>query len=198
MRYKVGDKVVIRTDLVERAEYDGCYFSSDMKEFRGKIQTIKKISQDRWYGLVEDNEDWSFTDKMIDHEATAKLNEVKPIDLLENGMTVELRDGTRHLVLTNVEYSDRVIKFALVGNDTFRSVSIEYRDDLTSIMFTLSDIMAIYKPLVSSLVSMLGDNSNLIWERPVPPPEPKVIKMTLTEVATKLGLDENTKLEIEM
>jgi hypothetical protein len=57
------------------------------------------------------------------------------------------------------------------------------------------DIMKIYKPIISDIVTTFNtcNSSNLIWERK----EPKTIKMTSSELLEKLGLDKNTKVEIE-
>ena len=39
MKYKVGDKVKIRSDLVVDENYEGWFFDKDMAQFKGKIVT---------------------------------------------------------------------------------------------------------------------------------------------------------------
>lgn len=46
MKYKVGDKVRVRSDLTEGKEYGGVFVISDMSELRGKIVTIARILYD--------------------------------------------------------------------------------------------------------------------------------------------------------
>lgn len=67
MKYKVGDKVKIREDLIE-SEWYGCeYFSCYMKNFLGKVCTISDVYKDA-YILKEDEETWKWrwTDEMIE------------------------------------------------------------------------------------------------------------------------------------
>ena len=108
MRYHVGDKVVIRKDLVVGNYYDGCCFADEMKKTEGKIATILivqfghyKVDTCRWY---------NFVDEMIDHEATAKLN--SPKSLLKSGDKVTYRYGTVRWVLveTNSAHDENGIK----------------------------------------------------------------------------------------
>ena len=66
MRYKVGDKVKIRKDLIEGTEYGGEGFVDDMMQFRGKEVTIQKVIFDREYILLEDTEKWYWTEEMFE------------------------------------------------------------------------------------------------------------------------------------
>jgi hypothetical protein len=66
MKYKVGDKVKIREDLVPGTDYDGVHFAYGMTSNMGQILTIKEKcnSQGVDYYKVEEC-DWSFSDGMI-------------------------------------------------------------------------------------------------------------------------------------
>ena len=82
MRYKVGDKVVIVKNKVT-----GMNNSGEMNHWLGKTMTIKRITESQYlhYKMVEDSSDgfgdgWSWSDNMIDHEATAKLHKGKPMN----------------------------------------------------------------------------------------------------------------------
>ncbi len=67
MKYKVGDKVRIREDLIA-GEYYGCeYFSSFMNYFLGKVCTISDMDENTY--LLKEDEDtckWRWTDEMIE------------------------------------------------------------------------------------------------------------------------------------
>lgn len=79
MKYKVGDKVIIRKDLIDGYLYDGETWVYLMDGFKGKELTIKSIELDEWatiregYGIYfytmeedTDNYEWAFTDAMIE------------------------------------------------------------------------------------------------------------------------------------
>ena len=72
MNYKKGDTVVIRSDL----EADNTYprVTEWMAEqYRGQHTIIEKIMRDCYVFAIDDG-DFLWTDKAIDHEATAMLN----------------------------------------------------------------------------------------------------------------------------
>ena len=68
MKYKVGDKVRVRTDLVVDKYYgDGdFYFNNDMAHWRGQIVTISEVkSRDDCYRIKEEHK-WSWVDEMFE------------------------------------------------------------------------------------------------------------------------------------
>ena len=67
MKYKVGDKVRVRKDLVVDNIYGGQVFVDGMMEFRGKIVTIKCVT-DSFYRVEEDKNIFSYnwTDEMLE------------------------------------------------------------------------------------------------------------------------------------
>lgn len=67
MRYKVGDKVKIRTDLQVDCVYGGLLFNNSMKRFMGKIGIIKSIDTDDSYTIDFDNDScrWWWTNEML-------------------------------------------------------------------------------------------------------------------------------------
>ena len=64
MKYKVGDKVRVRSDLKERMGYGCQRFTDAMKKQMGKIVTISNVVDDRYYYIKEDNYNW--TDEMLE------------------------------------------------------------------------------------------------------------------------------------
>ena len=157
MKYKVGDKVVNRKDLESGKYYGYCFFTDGMKKTVGAITTILIVRHS--YYKLDTCEAYNFVDEMIDHEATAKLNEPTPKSLLKSGDKVTYRDGTERFVLleTGTLHTD-IGDFAL---------KLEYfNDKLCCESHKIQDIMKIER------------GTELIWERPIPQPEPKVIKMT--------------------
>lgn len=79
MKYKVGDRVMVRTDLVGGLEYPysnparrKLYFASAMEKFRGEVYEIITASGEYDYGcetyelsLGEEASRWLFNDAML-------------------------------------------------------------------------------------------------------------------------------------
>lgn len=63
MKYKVGDKVKVRSDLRVEKSYGGHTFVHDMSKFMGKIVTIERVWEQS-YRIEEDAYWW--TDEMLE------------------------------------------------------------------------------------------------------------------------------------
>lgn len=68
MRYKVGDKVRVRSDLKENTRYGEQIFSPDMRPFLGKIVEISEILIENLYHIkeTEGGREWFWTDEMFE------------------------------------------------------------------------------------------------------------------------------------
>ena len=67
MKYKVGDRVKIREDLIEDEEYGDHAFASGMKPWRGETVIIAHCG--KYDYLLEGCADWLWTDEMIEGPA---------------------------------------------------------------------------------------------------------------------------------
>ena len=67
MRYKVGDKVRVRKDMVVDKKYGTQVFVDGMRELRGKIVNIKCVA-DSFYRIEEDKNicSYNWTDEMFE------------------------------------------------------------------------------------------------------------------------------------
>lgn len=63
MKYKIGDKVLIRNDLVKVYWYGRNTFIDGMEHLMGKVVTIVGYGSD--YYIKEDNNEYGWTDEMI-------------------------------------------------------------------------------------------------------------------------------------
>lgn len=71
MKYKIGDKVRVRDDLIcyerykmhDSETYDRV--NTEMQEFKGKTLTISRHHPDGKYNVKEDSERWNWTDEMF-------------------------------------------------------------------------------------------------------------------------------------
>jgi hypothetical protein len=70
-KYKVGDKVRVRTDLVEYGTYGGVTYVDEMGKWAGDVVTISRINKNGHYEIAEDKEDedsdkWTWSDEMFE------------------------------------------------------------------------------------------------------------------------------------
>ena len=72
--YKVGDRVMLREDLIDKKEYGIDVWFSEMK--KGCEVTITGIGED---GSCSIGDDWTYTKEMIAY----KVNEKQPVDTSE-------------------------------------------------------------------------------------------------------------------
>ena len=72
MKYKVGDKVRVRSDLQIGTRYGACTFASGMVDYKGKIVTISETDINK-YCVRGDEEAWVWTDEMFEGLAEDEL-----------------------------------------------------------------------------------------------------------------------------
>ena len=68
-KFKVGDKVKVRNDLIEYEKYGSNSFVDSMKKFKGETVTIAEINVGHFcneYRIFEDNKRWNWTDEMFE------------------------------------------------------------------------------------------------------------------------------------
>lgn len=87
MRYKVGDKVRVRKDLVFNKRYGGNTFVVGMDRYSGKIMTIGYVNHRGNYIFVGDTERWCWTDEM--------LESVESINIIVEGNKVIAKRGNK-------------------------------------------------------------------------------------------------------
>lgn len=64
MKYKVGDKVKVRSDLKCEEYYGGVPFTSEMNRFKGMEFTIARVNNGRYYEVLETL--YNFTNEMLE------------------------------------------------------------------------------------------------------------------------------------
>lgn len=84
MKYKVGDKVKVREDLIDCETYDEINYVSDMDEWKGKIVTIS-YANDNYYEIAEDNQTdkWMWSAEMFE-DISDDENKARTVDVADN------------------------------------------------------------------------------------------------------------------
>lgn len=79
MKYKVGDKVRVRSDLKENIRYGGQIFARDMAVHCGKNVEISKVN-DASYCIKESDREWFWTDEMF--EPVEEMSAAEALEIL--------------------------------------------------------------------------------------------------------------------
>ena len=178
MKFKVGDKVRVRKDLVLNHTYGNYFFVSIMEKFKGKIVTIISVCNNR-YEIEEDNKRCYWTDEMFEPAVT---NFTKA-DLVD-GMVVEFTNGKKAMLV-----GDRFIGMDCFSKTNSWSNTLEQNSDTSP----FKTITKVYKPRSLFLNKYFEDyNLELIWERPKEEP---IKEMTVAEIEKELGYKVKMKSE---
>jgi hypothetical protein len=75
MKYKIGDKVRIRKDLIVANDYGSDSFTEEMEQYKGETATITDAYYDK-YEIDIDDGSWCWTDEMLeDNTVDSALDE---------------------------------------------------------------------------------------------------------------------------
>ena len=88
MKYKVGDKVRVRKDLVLGKSYDGWICTEEMFNLKGETVTIRAIHDDEHYH-IEELEGCGWTDEMFEPVIT-NWDKVKEEIMIENECGIQI------------------------------------------------------------------------------------------------------------
>lgn len=66
MKYKVGDKARVRSDLEIDGEYDEVTFCEDMAKVKGNIVTIKRVNECNGIYEIEEADGYWWSDAMLE------------------------------------------------------------------------------------------------------------------------------------
>lgn len=72
-KYNIGDKVIVREDLISGERYGNDVFTSTMVSFKGKVVTISKVIGFK-YEIEEDDKTWNWTDEMFSGKVSEDFN----------------------------------------------------------------------------------------------------------------------------
>nr|DAE90050.1 MAG TPA: hypothetical protein [Caudoviricetes sp.] len=79
MKYKVGDKVRIREDLVTGGNYGGSVAVDDMVDMGGNVVTIERVGNLGYY-IEEDPDGYCWTDEMF--EPVEEMSAIEALEIL--------------------------------------------------------------------------------------------------------------------
>ena len=173
MKFKVGDKVRVKTDLITKKNYNGYEFKETMKWTKGREFTVDICAVN---GYILCSPHYIFTDDMLElvEQPTKDPSQFTKADL-KTKMVVKLRDTHKAIVVNDI---------ILFEDDTWDILS-DYEEDLTFKRDDKFDIISVYKIERPSGFSFIMQDTNLklIWERPQLKP---ITKAELAKMGYKL------------
>lgn len=168
MKYKVGDIVRIRKNLVSGRIYNGIYITINREPYFGKIAKIKSIEHDsiELYYLDIDNEEYKWTDDMLE-----SVEEKFTPKNLKTGMFGITNDGEKFVVVNNYLVFQKGI-----------SLSIKDLDENLEHIYKNMRIESVYSNMLE--FNDLNDYYfyHCVYEREKP-------KRTLSQIKKELGYD---------
>lgn len=96
MKYKVGDMVRVRSDLVIKKYYGSRYFTIEMDKLSSNIVTIQAVLTNRYY-IKEDNGRFGWTDEMFEDIKEDKMDN-NTLQINMNNLTDEERTTLLSLI----------------------------------------------------------------------------------------------------
>nr|DAH73384.1 MAG TPA: hypothetical protein [Caudoviricetes sp.] len=169
MKYKVGDKVRIRKDLQEGDFYKGFYVNEKMKSHKGEIRIIRRVIEEA-YKLEEDENDWNWTEEMlepINEDEVETVEESKKQEEQEERIVSfedieDQKDGFGLLDDDNEEEFIQTIKNNVRGLLTFYDCDITYKD-IPSVISWLQDIYTYGQQQLKKQVEYVDFQTALAW-----------------------------------
>ena len=122
MKFKVGDKVVVKKQLISGVDYGSFPFVNSMKERRGKVVTIREINLRRMaYEIAEDGGDAYWTDDMLEPITDPLADKIQERNHKHtNGLTDDKVNSPSHYTRGDIEVIE-IIKQLTQGYDPFEA-----------------------------------------------------------------------------
>ena len=175
MKYKIGDKVLVRSDLEEGKIYGDEVVMSDMLFFRGKIVTIEHVDHPCCYRIKEDPDQWHWTDEMF--IPVTKYNIGDKV-LVRKDLIIGTQYGSNTFNLDMYPFKGEIVTIYDIVNNEYRikedsqncfwtnemfsgKESEEIKSDLEEIEEHF-DFNEIYNPIDEFPVSVKESTSNFI------------------------------------
>lgn len=160
--FNIGDKVIVKENLGDIPNFKGGYMPEEMREFEGKIVTIKSFTLDRKGVRLEEDPDQLTWDIRAFERINIKRDELAFGDILT------LRNGERYIVVDGRMYGKRECY-----NRDYDRIEVWYNDNLTQKSNNRNeDIIRVERA------------GKIIYER-----QTEVKKMTVAQICKELGYD---------
>lgn len=192
MKYCVGDKVVIRQDLKAGKRYPEQAAVQDMVSFGGGCFTINRVLSNGDYTLAGDRARWSWSEDMIDHEATARLsNQGFHLNDLKTGHLIQTEDGELYAILkSEIVAGEKAIGrnlnggYALILSDFFCNLAHRRPEKTISKVYLLPSMEYMWYEDLDPIEEEL----ELVWSRAVDMTFEEILRQAEKAVGKKINI----------
>lgn len=110
MRFKTGDKVLLKDNLIVNSCYDEITYNKEMDKYNNQILTIKRvINQDTIYEIEEDEQMWDWGESMF--EKVENIEEAEFDLFVRNNLCLkDLRKYVKEKNITNTSLDEELEK----------------------------------------------------------------------------------------
>lgn len=98
MKYKVGDKVKIKNDLIAYKRYGKSFFNETMEKYKGLVVSIVECSCKDVYKIDADNSEWVWTDDMFE-----PVNKISNKVIFRDKATILFLNGKKYVAKCDKE-----------------------------------------------------------------------------------------------
>lgn len=185
MKYKVGDKVRVRSDLQISRRYGTYMFASGMDDYKGSVVTISKAHQNLYfYCIEEDRERWIWADEMfegLEEELTAEetikiLGEICCENELCDGCPIGKAKGKRTCQRFKRDKTEEVLEILKRWKKDHEKKEVE--TEFVNIVRVIED---------------LGDSKRCVYEEDVTEVKDETFKMTMKRILEEYCKDHEGK-----
>lgn len=125
MKYKVGDKVRIREDLVMGENYGGSVAVDDMTDMCGSVVTIERVGEVHGYYIKEDPDEYCWTDEMF--EPVEEMSAIEAIKLF--GELCHEQDGCDECPIKKIDDAIRCYEIRTERPEAVVEVLKQWKSD---------------------------------------------------------------------
>lgn len=115
MKYKVGDKVKVRENLIHGEKYGGMTFYMD--GWKGKVVTISLVDSLGCYEIAEDEDKWAWTDEMFEGIAENKRYKVGDKVKIREDLVGDEEYGEIDYISDMDKWKGKVVTISFADND---------------------------------------------------------------------------------
>ena len=186
MKYKVGDKVRIREDLVIGGNYGGSVAVDDMTDMGGNVVTIERVGNLGYY-IEEDPDGYCWTDEMFEGLVEEKLTAEEAIKLSVELCSNTICDQCPVLKLRRKYGNDGCFNAKREHVEEYLEILKQWKADREK-----KEVETEFACIVR-VIEDLGDSKRCVYEEDVTGVKDETFKMTMKRILEEYCKDHEGK-----
>lgn len=186
MKYKVGDKVRIREDLVIGGNYGGSVAVDDMEDMGGSVVTIERVGNLGYY-IEEDPDGYCWTDEMFEGLVEEELTAEEAIKLSVELCSNTICDQCPVLKLRRKYGNDGCFNAKREHVEEYLEILKQWKADREK-----KEVETEFACIVR-VIEDLGDSKRCVYEEDVTGVKDETFKMTMKRILEEYCKDHEGK-----